>query len=396
METVELEEFNQNSSKIPAVQIISLIFIGFQFFILLFKYAISFSFFQILIPKQRKQESYFHNYTKYSQYRPLALIDFHTSRSTFYRIDYLYENYWRNNFFLKSNLFKIRIIYSNLFIPNSHFINYSTKDNIHFKPVDCFDTIFALTCRVDSSYKSFLDDSKYENIGWLYRATDDSYINFENLYHYIKNLSKKFDPMNDLVIRAHANFEMKSNYYIHGGPGYLMSREYVNYHFLSNLTLSSLQNYSKYKQDDTAESIIVRNIFSKSSKQWDEFYIDGFQCKNCDLIKDPKSIFPKCPPDKRIGALSNIISIHLFGLRNQQKTFLSLIKNLSRYKKLYNTRFYNDDNTQSLFLCKSKYGKIEEFNIDRHKKIKVSQLKNPLINFKKLIPESLYSYLFEK
>ena len=297
---------------------------------------------------------------------------------------------------MNSNLFKIRIIYSDLFDPNSHFFNNSLL-NIQLNPVKCLDTIFNLSCRVDSSYKSFLDDPENKNIGWLYRATDDSYINFENLYYYIINLNQNYDPTNDLIVRAHANFERKSNYYIHGGPGYLMSREYVKYHFLTNLTLSRLQNYSKYRQDDTAESIIVRKIFSGSYKQWDEFYIEGFKCQNCELTKNSNNILPKCPPNKRIGALNKIISFHMFGLHENQFIFLKLTQNLRKKEKssINDIRYYNDDNTQSLFLCKSKYGKVEEYNFNHHKKIKISHLKNPLIDFKKLVPEYLYSDLFE-
>lgn len=398
MKTVELEKFEQKTTNIPFIQMLSIFFLLFSFALFLCKYFFLSFFSKYLSLKKCQYEIFIPNSTKYALTTPLAVIDFHSSQFTFHRINFLYKNYWNYNPYLKSNIFKIRVICSNDFTPS--FANLSSQIKIQLIPVKCFDSIHDLSCRVDEGYKSFLNDSDNKKIGWLFRATDDSFIDFENLFSYITMLNKNYDSMKDLVVRAHANFEMKSNYYIHGGPGYLMSREYVKYHFVSNLTLNRLKAYSKYKQDDTAESIIVRKMF-KRYRQWDEFYIDGFKCRNCHLTNVQSGNLPKCPPDKRIGNLKKMISFHMFGLKDQQLLFLNLLDKIHQHNKINislidNVRFYNDDNSQSLMLCRSKFVKTENYNTDCNKKIQISQLKNPLIDIKSLKRESDYSYLFEK
>ena len=69
----------------------------------------------------------------------------------------------------------------------------------------------------------------YENTSfkWYLRTTYDSFIHLPHLYHYIKELNEKYNPFEDIVMKGD-----HIRYFIHGGPGWIMSRaavkEYLN------------------------------------------------------------------------------------------------------------------------------------------------------------------------
>jgi hypothetical protein len=84
------------------------------------------------------------------------------------------------------------------------------------------------------------------------------------LYECINDLSQRFNPKKHIIVRAHANAEFEGEkYYIHGGSGWLMSRAYLEWHVSHNVSLALLIRWSKYHQDDTAQSMILNRIFSK-------------------------------------------------------------------------------------------------------------------------------------
>lgn len=375
MKPIELEEFeNQDIKTVGFINIIC-----FLLFIL--------PFFQLGNPSIHQIKE-IHNNISF----PIAIIDYHTSQKTFYRIHYLLSNYWQNNTLLKNNIFQIRLIYSNLVNLNLSYLLPNSSFPLQILTVNTSDSIQSLSQRIDSSYKSFLNDNKAM---WLYRATDDSFIDFDNLFDYIQHLNLYYDPMHNLVVRAHANFELKSNYFIHGGPGYLMSRSYVQYHFDRNYTLSRLECYSKYNQDDTAESLILQQVYEKSYRQWDEFYIDGFLCSNCELYFSSFQFIPKCPPNRRIGSFQNIIAIHLFGLEKSQLHLLNLMKMYKKMNANDNLYYYNYEDNQSMILCTSKYRRYESYNFNHHRQITKNHLVHKQLDFHTLEDQLKHYPLFE-
>ena len=180
METVEFEGYNQNSSKISFLQMLSLCFLIFPLVLFFGNYLFILLFSQIF-PQKASSEIIYPNFTEYKQTTPLAVIDYHTSASTFHRIIFLYEKFWKDNVLLKSNVFKIRVVCSDLYTPNISEL--SSQINIQLVFVNCPDTISSLSCRVDNGFRSFLNSSLYYRIGWFFRATDDSNI-ILNIFFY--------------------------------------------------------------------------------------------------------------------------------------------------------------------------------------------------------------------
>jgi hypothetical protein len=61
---------------------------------------------------------------------------------------------------------------------------------------------------------------------WIFRAADDTMINFAKLRQYIAKLNRHFDPLHDIVIRGHCITRNGISYH-QGGAGVLYSRRAV-------------------------------------------------------------------------------------------------------------------------------------------------------------------------
>lgn len=59
------------------------------------------------------------------------------------------------------------------------------------------------------------------NVSWFYRSTDDNLILIDRFIPYIRFLSKKYNPLTDIVVKG----EVCGGGFIHGGPGWILSRK---------------------------------------------------------------------------------------------------------------------------------------------------------------------------
>jgi hypothetical protein len=98
---------------------------------------------------------------------------------------------------------------------------------------------------------------------------------------------------------------------------------------------------SKYRQDDTAQSIIVRKLFEKPIL-WDEMLLNGFKCVNC---KHPENV-RRCPLLKICAQVSELIAVHKFGNSDAGLTLAALVDNAPT-----ELMFYRDNPNQAIHLC---------------------------------------------
>lgn len=136
---------------------------------------------------------------------------------------------WGNEFASQSgNVFKIFTSFNESI--NSKYINIvSNKSTRRF----LFRLVFYLNF---ASARDFYDNT---SLKWYLRTTYDCYIHLSNLYRYIQKLNGEYNPNKDIVMKGDHN-----KYFIHGGPGWIMSRaavkEYLN--FENEMTVSYLKN----------------------------------------------------------------------------------------------------------------------------------------------------------
>jgi hypothetical protein len=232
---------------------------------------------------------------------PLAAIDYHTSADTFNRIKYFHRSFFAQDPFVKNGTFAIRAVVSS---------NANVRaDILPVVHLQCGDEIRDLACRTEKSYPVFLNS--FPNCGWLFRADDDTFINTSLLYRYLLLLNSVYNPREMIVFRAHANREGGGQYYIHGGSGWLVSRAYVETIVRRGLSIVRLLNFSRYRQQDTAESIIVRHMFP-APELWDEMGFAGYECQNCeeDVVGERWwAELPLCPSDVCIR-VRDLFAIH--------------------------------------------------------------------------------------
>jgi hypothetical protein len=112
--------------------------------------------------------------------------------------------------------------------------------------------------------------------------------------------------------------------------------------------LTRLGDVSKYHQDDTAESIIVRKMFPHE-KFWDEPTIRGFQCDDCDQppVKEQRwDDLPLCPR-RPIGVrLHDLMVLHTFGFQGGIPELLRVMNEAPDWVYIY-----DDIMPQQIRLC---------------------------------------------
>lgn len=110
--------------------------------------------------------------------------------------------------------------------PGSHYEVFSTMhyDNgVKFTYVQSIDatSIFSFIFPFIKSLENFV---KFYNQNWYLRTTEDVYIDIFRLKSYIAHLETKYNPNKDIIYKGHLVGANKDHYFIHGGPGWLLSR----------------------------------------------------------------------------------------------------------------------------------------------------------------------------
>ena len=322
------------------------------------------------LPRWQPRPRYWRPFSENSlSSKPLAVIDFHSSGASLDRTK-LYIADMLNHPRIQKGQLSVEVV-----VAKSAF----SGDKDHFVGLDCDDTRngeAGLVCRVEKGYFRFL--SKFPNCGWYFKAMDDTWIDPERFWTYVKELSKVYDPFRHLVLIGHANHERLVQFYLHGGSGWIISRALIEYQQRHNLSLIQLLKNSRYQQDDTAQTIIVRHLFEKP-KFWDEMLISGF-----DYVDGNWDILPQCPPLEVCAPVNKIIAQHTFGHREEMKKLVEKIKNAS-----YDGMFYRDDEKQKIHLCRKTFTtSLWEVSYDKTPRIKESDVASETVeNIKKWIDD---------
>ncbi|OHS96736.1 hypothetical protein TRFO_37048 [Tritrichomonas foetus] len=322
------------------------------------------------------------NYFNSSQ-KPLAVIFIHTCKGTFERIVTI-EHTWSQHPLILNGTFKIELIVANDVKRHSEF---------PIVEVGCTHERIDATCRFQSAYNYFYQ--KYPSVPFLFSADDDIWLNLDNLYKYIQNLMRIYNPFENLVFKGHANLERTKLYFLHGGCGWLMSNCYIKFVIENNISLNDYFPYSRYRQPDTSQSIIVRRIF-KHIYEWDEYHMQGFECKTCApdiILNNNYELLPKCGNHKVYGRVNDIISFHTISWGNVGFTIARHIGSLPSW-----VLFEKINKIQGVILCKEikNVTKVADWSVESLKKraklLKPSDIKLPLTDFSKLKDEHFLNY----
>lgn len=312
--------------------------------------------------------------------KPLIVICLHTFPGTFGRIGKI-QSAWESHPLIKDGTIVIVAV-------TAKEIQDGSKNKVKQVIVGCNEERMFTTCRFQRAYEEFLKE--YPDVPWMFSADDDTWIDLDNLYTYLQNLMKIHNPMTELVFKGHANLEKTILYFLHGGCGWLISNGFLRFSIENNINLNDYLPYSRYRQPDTAQAIILRHIF-KNISDWDEYSFQGFECKNCPIpayITSKWDSLPTCQgDDKKYAKLNQIISFHTIGLKDNNFLIANNIK-LTPDWVLY----YRNNGLQSMELCKpenindlSKLN-ISDYSLETLKKTeniyKPEDVTLPLIDFK--------------
>lgn len=307
----------------------------------------------------------------------LLVIHVHSSEPTMGRLQTL-KNIWGSHPLIQSGKILIEIILPKK--PN----NELAFPVVH---VGCNSERVFAACRFQRGYELFLKN--HPDVPWLYVCDDDTWFNIDYLMLYMERLMSFTDPMEHIIVKGHANKEKTKRYFLHGGTGWLMSNGFLDFCITNNVNLNDYLPYSRYRQPDTSQSIILRQVFPEIS-DWDEMYIQGYECKECNVqpTDDWYKSFPKCPEDPNIkyGRIKDIIAFHTIGLNNN-KVLSDKIKTSPNFML-----YYRDTPHQSIVLCQGN-GKqdVLTYTVDslktRTKLLTPKDIKLPLCDFRELPDE---------
>lgn len=312
--------------------------------------------------------------------KPLIVICLHTFSGTFNRIETI-KSAWASHPLIKDGTIEIEAVTAKP-IEN-------TKSTVKQVIVGCNEERIFTTCRFQRAYEEFLKE--HPNVPWMFSADDDTWIDLDNLNTYLHNLMEVHNPMTELVFKGHANLEKTILYFLHGGCGWLISNGFLRFSINNNINLNDYLPYSRYRQPDTAQAIILRHIF-KNESDWDEYAFQGFECKNCPVpayVAAKWESLPSCDTEnnKIYGRLNKIISFHTIGLKDNNFLLANSIKTVPDW-----VLYYRDHVPQSMELCKpektndeSKLN-IDDYSLQTLKKKEViykpEDVTLPLIDFK--------------
>jgi hypothetical protein len=217
-------------------------------------------------------------------------------------------------------------------------------------------------CRDSESYNYFL--SKYPSAEFLYRATDDTFINLSNLLLLVHRLKQVIDPQRHLIFRATGNAEAVRSGLLNAKlinlstkTGWLMSRAMVGALLSKGFTLREAYDLQCIGETDIGG--LTLRVVDQVFDQIDDWYEPLFS----DLApSDP--LLPNLRPShenlksiKQCGAsespiftLNSLVSMHTDGQWNAA-WFFRLIGQYSDV--LY---FYRRMSTPDIGICRSRPG----------------------------------------
>jgi hypothetical protein len=187
----------------------------------------------------------------------------------------------------------------------------------------CKDTkrgISGLLCRDVHAYRYFNHDRSLGS--YLYRIMDDSWLNVTNLLKVIDQLNQVYDPMQEFVFRGFANNGISRGYgYIGGGSGWLLSRPLVALHQQQRFSFEHWFGKSKFRQDDTTETLIVYMVFPTyhtwSDPRWSE---SCFGCKGSDWSRGNFTGTEKCRQNVPSYSFNAVVAFHPWHLVESEIT----------------------------------------------------------------------------
>jgi hypothetical protein len=264
-------------------------------------------------------------------------------------------------------------------------INVTIDVPLHNYNVACPLKVSGLACRDDFGYQLFVSD--FPNAKWMFRAVDDTWISLLNLRRYLLKLERRFNPDIHIVFKTHANRQFPGYPYAHGGGGWLVSRAYAKYHMASShiWSLVKLIPFAKLNQDDTAQSIAVRHIFS-SWKDWDEPLINGFDCLRCDYRVASRNWdkFDMCPENVILARLSDLVAMHTRGHRRRHVNLISTVEKAPPY-----VFYYRRNENLEFVLCVNREQKVSKVETSLGSFVTAELLPDPLIDFATLVNENM-------
>ena len=271
--------------------------------------------------------------------KPLIVIYLHSSIYTYERINKIIK-LWGNHSLIRDGTIVIEV-------PIDRKID---DHNENFKQivVGCNSERIFATCRFQHAYEEFL--LNHYDTPWLFNGDDDIWIDIDNLYKYVKILMEIHNPMTELVFKGHANREKTKRYFLHGGCGWLISNCFLRFCQHNHINLVDYLPYSRYRQPDTSQSIVLRHIF-KNISDWDEYHMQGFECKEfCPInswISTNWLSLPICSSDEVHGRLKDVISFHTISLKDTNLKIAQMIKTAPDW-----VLFYRNNVLQSVELCR--------------------------------------------
>lgn len=162
------------------------------------------------------------------------------------------------------------------------------------------------------------------NIPWLFRATDDTFVNYNNIDAYLRYLDTLPDPYTNAIIEGNCVL-----YFLQGGSGYIMSRKAVE-HYLNYYTVfKTVKNCIKYQPDDlkfphfmNSYNITVKDATSFYYLGHDNFFYTLQNWSYHQYHNTLSEILPACPeslyshPGDECGLflapIANIVFLHTY------------------------------------------------------------------------------------
>ena len=149
--------------------------------------------------------------------------------------------------------------------------------------------------RTPNTWRHFVEN--YPNHRWYFRGTHDTFVNFEYLLEFIKDLESKYDPMKEYAMGYNCH-EYGYKLYPHGGTGYLFSNYAVKQFLQREYFFKSLCHQSA---DDVALAPFLENQGIQVEKFMSNKFIVTWPNTQTDVIlnKDYGQVF-KCPQAYRL------------------------------------------------------------------------------------------------
>jgi hypothetical protein len=164
--------------------------------------------------------------------------------------------------------------------------------------------------REESAYRRFLNST---DIGWLYRAIDDTWIMPDNLLDFVDELVSFIDPMTDIVIKASKNYRgyFRCAPWLDGGLGWLVSRAAVMH--ILEYSFAELCGQVYFNQDDTTTGLIACHTFP-DHRAWNCWRLPGNPYYSEAGFPQMDTNAAPCP-DGDVWPIQKLIAVHVHDSR---------------------------------------------------------------------------------